>query len=68
MARAATYELDPKVRETLERLRVALDASSHTVVIHQAITLLRYAVDTTQARGHVILRREDGTEREIVMG
>jgi hypothetical protein len=44
-----------------------LNASSNAEVIRRALTLLQMAAKTTRKGGQVILR-EDGHDREVVMG
>jgi len=68
MAGVTSFILDTKSREALEELRETLNASSNAEVIRRALTLLRLAAKTTSAAGHVILREQDGREREVVMG
>jgi hypothetical protein len=61
------FALDPKSRKALDELRDSLNASSNAEVIRRALTLLQMAAKTTSKGGQVILR-EDGRDREIVMG
>ncbi len=52
----------------MERLRELSEADSITEVIRRALTLYDVLVATTREEGaKVILRRPDGTEREIVI-
>jgi hypothetical protein len=67
MGDITSFALDPKSRKALDELRTALNASSNAEVIRRALTLLQMAAKTTGNGGQVILR-EDGRDREIVMG
>jgi hypothetical protein len=67
MGDVTSFALDPKSRKALEELRDALNASSNAEVIRRALTLLQLASKTTSKGGQVILR-ENGRDREVVMG
>jgi hypothetical protein len=67
MGDVTSFALDPKSRKALEELRDTLNASSNAEVIRRALTLLQLAAKTTSKGGHVILR-EDGRDREVIMG
>ncbi len=67
MGDVTSFALDPKSRKALGELRAALNASSNAEVIRRALTLLQLAANTTSNGGQVILR-EDGRDREVIMG
>lgn len=51
----------------LERLREQMDAGSHAEVVRRGLGLLDYARDRASHGCILIVREEDGTEREIVV-
>ncbi len=67
MGDVTSFALDPKSRKALAELRESLNATSNAEVIRRALTLLQLASKTTSNGGQVILR-QDGNDREVVMG
>ena len=63
-----SLELPTRVRDRLERLREISEADSLTEVIRRALTIYDVLLATTREEGgKVILRRQDGSEREVII-
>lgn len=65
--KATSFKFDSKTTALLDELKQENHAASRTEVIRKALRLLEVASDAKKNKGHLIIKDEDGNEKEILL-
>jgi hypothetical protein len=60
-------EVNPSVRDRLDRLREATEAESITEVIRRALAVYETLVDLSDGKGQIMLRPKGGDETPLIL-
>lgn len=59
------FDFTPEAFEELERLKVAVGASSRAEVVRYALRVLQWSIDETRAGGEILVRKGGETEKVV---
>ena len=61
-----TFNIDEKMRQTLEELKEHFGASSKAEVLRKAVALLKIATESEAADGSITIRKNDVDQKIII--
>ena len=64
---ATSFNIDPKMDQTLDKLKEHYGATSKSEILRKAVALLNVASRSEQSDGSVVLRQQDGQELKILI-
>lgn len=62
-----TFEVNPQMQKTLEKLRKHFGASSQAEILRRAIAFLEVARETEAKGGEVVVRDKDKHEAKVLL-
>ncbi len=65
--KAMNLAMSEKTRDRLESLKVRMDSDSFSEVIRRSIELMEVLVEHKAAGDSIILRSQEGSEKEIII-